>query len=189
MINANDIINRIKEKENFSGYGSEAHLARFLHISPQTLDGWRKRRSISFKTIFEKCTGYDLTWLITGKSFPNPDPPVSSELLHNQAWDHRELIRQGTELRYLRQQMDLISLERDLLYTLLLKLQLRRKREQLPETVREEREPVVENVAQLIDILAETFAKARMEGAPEVFTGLGVGDTGGFQPLPLRCNP
>lgn len=60
------ILDRIKEKEGFSGYGSEAELARFLGIRPQTLNTWRGRESLDFDKILQKCKDYDLNWLFTG---------------------------------------------------------------------------------------------------------------------------
>jgi hypothetical protein len=68
MSKSNEILERIKGAEGFKGYGSDAALARFLGIKPQTLDGWKTRGTFDFEIIAIKCKHYDWNWLVNGQS-------------------------------------------------------------------------------------------------------------------------
>jgi hypothetical protein len=71
VINRQEILERIKEKEGFSGHGSEARLARFLGIIPQALTKYRNGTTFDFGIILQRCEHYDLNWLITGENRGN----------------------------------------------------------------------------------------------------------------------
>lgn len=57
------ILNRIKFAKKLH---SELELALFLGVSASILSNWRKRNSINYDTIFEKCEDMDINWLING---------------------------------------------------------------------------------------------------------------------------
>jgi transcriptional regulator with XRE-family HTH domain len=67
MINVHEILDRIKEKEGFTGRGSDKDLADFLKVAKQTLSSWRSRESFDFRVVLEACEHYDLNWLLTGE--------------------------------------------------------------------------------------------------------------------------
>jgi hypothetical protein len=72
VINSGEILNRIKDREGFGlGHGSETLLARFLGISPQTLDKWRERGIGDWEAMLNKCKKYDYNILITGEKKAN----------------------------------------------------------------------------------------------------------------------
>jgi hypothetical protein len=58
------ILNQIK---NHLGIESEAAFARFLGITPQTLNNWHKRDTFDLATVYTKCLCLEPHWLITGE--------------------------------------------------------------------------------------------------------------------------
>ncbi|WP_199118694.1 S24 family peptidase [Pedobacter sp. ASV28] len=58
------ILNEIKSHYNFS---SDAELARFLGVAPNTLSNWVARNSLDYDLIFSKCEDIDANFLLTGK--------------------------------------------------------------------------------------------------------------------------
>lgn len=55
-------------------------LASFLGVSPQTVSNWYSRDSIDYDLIFEKCTGVDFNWLVSGDSYGYKDNPGSDDV-------------------------------------------------------------------------------------------------------------
>jgi hypothetical protein len=58
------IINRLKIA--FSAK-NDADIAKKLHISPQSLSNWKKRKTIDWKSVFTYCEHVNLNWLLTGE--------------------------------------------------------------------------------------------------------------------------
>lgn len=58
------ILNRIKFAQNFK---SNADLAKFLEIAPNTLTNWYTRNTIDYDLIFSKCKHLNADWLLNGE--------------------------------------------------------------------------------------------------------------------------
>lgn len=59
------VLDRIKEAYKLK---SNAELARFLGVKPNTISNWYARNSIDYDIVFSKCEGTNLDWLINGIS-------------------------------------------------------------------------------------------------------------------------
>ena len=61
------ILNRIKFIKKMS---TDSQLAIFLGITVATLSNWRKRNSLDYDLVFEKCSDINKEWLINGNGAP-----------------------------------------------------------------------------------------------------------------------
>lgn len=57
------VLDRIKDHYSLKG---NADLARFLGVAPNTITNWYGRGTFDIDTIYTKCEGIDLNWLLTG---------------------------------------------------------------------------------------------------------------------------
>ena len=62
---ANQVLDRIK---NDYGFVSDKQLASHLDLSAQNIANWRRRNSIDFKLIIDKCSDMDLNFLFKGST-------------------------------------------------------------------------------------------------------------------------
>lgn len=58
------VLDRIKEHYSLK---SNADLARFLGVAPNTITNWYGRKTFDLDIIFTKCVGVDFNWLLTGE--------------------------------------------------------------------------------------------------------------------------
>lgn len=60
-----DILERLKQIKKLK---TDADVAKFLNIKPNTLSNWKKRNSYDLEKIITKCAenNVDLNWLLTG---------------------------------------------------------------------------------------------------------------------------
>lgn len=68
------IIKRIKEAYNLR---TSVEVARFLGVSAQVLSNWQNRNTVNYDTIFPKCQGINLNWLIYGEGDMFIERPLS----------------------------------------------------------------------------------------------------------------
>jgi len=80
----NNILDRIKEHYELQ---SNLDLAAFLNVHPSTVSAWRRRGTLDFSLVFEKCQGMDMNFLIYGQL---PANPSYSELEENAELFHEE---------------------------------------------------------------------------------------------------
>lgn len=73
-----DILQRIQQQYD---HKNDSATARFLGVSPQTLNGWKNTNSPDYNLIFEKCTNIDLHWLLTGQRAPSAVRHTPEEML------------------------------------------------------------------------------------------------------------
>lgn len=59
-----NILARIKEHYKLQ---TNSDLAAFLNVHPSTVSAWRRRGTLDFTLIFEKCSEMDLNFLIYGQ--------------------------------------------------------------------------------------------------------------------------
>ena len=71
--NANKILDRVKWLYSLK---SDAALADFFEVKPQTVSTWRGRDSIPYDLIIAKCEGKSLDWIFRGEE---PPPVVAEE--------------------------------------------------------------------------------------------------------------
>lgn len=67
--NVSEITHRIKTAYKLP---SDAALARFLNVNTSTLANWKRRESLNYDLILEKCSDLDLNWLLRGEGVPRP---------------------------------------------------------------------------------------------------------------------
>lgn len=63
--NANNILDRLKEVKNLP---SDASIADYLGKDPSTISTWRRRNTLDFATILEKCKPDEIAYIIYNKS-------------------------------------------------------------------------------------------------------------------------
>lgn len=92
-MNVTETLDRLKEVAGLKGYGSDSQLARLLNVTPQTLDGWKRRNSAEWQLVFDVVEKHkwDLQYIITGKHSEN----------HNKLKEMEKKVEQlETQLRY-----------------------------------------------------------------------------------------
>ena len=70
------IINKIKEEKKFK---TDADLASYLGIAPNTLSNWRVRNTLDYDLIISKWEDINANWLITGKGSVYKDTPTKQK--------------------------------------------------------------------------------------------------------------
>lgn len=80
-----NILDRIKEHYEFQ---TNTDLAAFLNVHPSTVSAWRRRGTLDFTLIFNKCHDMDMNFLIYGQlpgTTPYVDTGEKAELLHEES--------------------------------------------------------------------------------------------------------
>lgn len=70
------VLDRIKQHYNLK---SNADLARFLGVAPNTITNWYGRKTFDLDVIYTKCVDIDFNWLLTGEGFMSNDSQAPSE--------------------------------------------------------------------------------------------------------------
>lgn len=74
------IINRLKLKIFNSETTKDTELADFLGVSRQIISHWRVKNTIDIKIIIEKCSKYDLHYILTGENRESQESEKDKEL-------------------------------------------------------------------------------------------------------------
>lgn len=64
ILDKSSVLDRIKSHYSLKG---NADLARFLGVAPNTITNWYGRKTFDLDTIYTKCVGIDMHWLLTGE--------------------------------------------------------------------------------------------------------------------------
>lgn len=60
----NALLERVKQS---FGLESDAELSRLLDVRPNVVSNWRRRGSLDYEVIVERCAEQDLNWILTGR--------------------------------------------------------------------------------------------------------------------------
>lgn len=76
ILNKPLILDRVKQHYNLK---SNADLARFLGVAPNTITNWYGRKTFDLDILYTKCVGVDFNWLLTGEGSMLRDSQASAE--------------------------------------------------------------------------------------------------------------